>query len=94
MWMAGEKRAGVGLALKQLEPEAKLETLAERDFRGGDWAWAGAGGIYAGVCKGSFVDSCPLPMVIDADALNAFAGKAHLLGGFVRQAKIMRVRNG
>ncbi len=75
-----------GLSLKQLEPR-KLETLLKGISVVGIGPGLGQEGSTPEFVR-QFVDSCPLPMVIDADALNAFAGKAHLLGGFVRQAKI------
>ena len=75
---------GTGLSLEQLAPK-KLETL----LKGIKVVAIGPGLGQEGTTPQfvrTLVERCTLP--IDADALNAFAGRAHLLGGFVQQGKI------
>lgn len=75
-----------GLSLAQLEPKA-LTALLKGIKVVGLGPGLGQEGSTPEFVR-TFVERCPLPTVIDADALNAFAGKAHLLGGLVRQACI------
>ncbi len=84
----GKAVAG-GLDLAQLEPKA-MEKLLKGIKVVGIGPGLGQEGSTPEFVR-TFLERCTLPMVIDADALNAFAGKAHLLGGFMKQARVAGV---
>ena len=80
-----ETGGGVGLSLKHLK-EATLAKLLTGIKVVGIGPGLGTSGSTPEFVRG-FVERVTLPMVIDADALNAFAGQTELLGNAVKRAE-------